>query len=181
VEQVSQFVLVKVTVDRLLLLCQVLEAWVCILQESNIFPSGYCREASATIFKTYLEISLAPPDGLRPRLQEEEVEETEEQDRQRFKDTLATIGALGRECLDFCPPSLISLLEGRIGRLHGHLACLHGQGVTEVNSILSDMFKDVHWMLLIAGNVLSLDVEGETALIPSEVMQHFIEQVRRPP
>ena len=57
----------------------------------------------------------------------------------------------------------------------------------EVDQVLSDMFEDVHWILLVstlprhvcyassvrsfqvAGNVISLDVDGETALIPSEV------------
>ena len=45
------------------------------------------------------------------------------------------------------------------------------------------IFKNIDNVLIFKNidNVLSLDVEGETALIPSEVMQHFIEQVRRPP
>merc|ERR1719341_553642 len=133
-------------------------------------------EAAAAIFKTYVEVSLAPPDGMRSRQGEEEIEETEESDRVRFKDTLSTIGALGRECLDFSLPLLISLLEGRIGRLHGQIQRISSQGGREIDQMLSDLFEDVHWTLLIAGNVLSLDVDGETALIPSEVMQHSIGQ-----
>jgi len=154
----------------------VLEAWVCILHENTIFPQGYCKEAAAAIFKTYIEVSLAPPDGLRSRQGDEEIEETEESDRVRFKDTLSTIGALGRECLDFSLPLLISLLEGRISRLHGQIQRISSQGGREIDQILSDLFEDVHWTLLIAGNVLSLDVDGETALIPAEVMQHSIGQ-----
>merc|ERR1719341_1439338 len=133
-------------------------------------------EAAAAIFKTYVEVSLAPPDGMRSRQGEEEIEETEESDRVRFKDTLSTIGALGRECLDFSLPLLISLLEGRIGRLHGQIQRISSQGGRDIDQMLSDLFEDVHWTLLIAGNVLSLDVDGETALIPSEVMQHSIGQ-----
>ena len=36
----------------------VLEAWVCILHESTIFPQGYCKEAAAAILKTYIEVEM---------------------------------------------------------------------------------------------------------------------------
>ena len=154
----------------------VLEAWVGILHENSIFPQGYCKEAAAAIFKTYIEISLAPPEGLRARQVDEEIEETEECDRVRYKDTLSVVGALGRECLDQSLPILINLLEGRIGRLHGQIQRIAGQGGRDIDPVLGDLFEDIHWVVLIAGNVLSLDVDGETALIPSEVMQHSISQ-----
>ena len=154
----------------------VLEAWVCILHENTIFPQGYCKEAAAAILKTYIEVNLASPEGIRARQVNEEIEETEESDRVRYKDTLSVIGALGRECLDQSLPILISLLEGRIGRLHGQIQRIASQGCREIDAVLGDLFEDVHWVVLIAGNVLSLDVDGETALIPSEVMQHSIQQ-----
>ena len=154
----------------------VLEAWVCILHENTIFPQGYCKEAAAAILKTYIEVNLASPEGIRARQVNEEIEETEESDRVRYKDTLSVIGALGRECLDQSLPILISLLEGRIGRLHGQIQRIASQGCREIDAVLGDLFEDVHWVVLIAGNVLSLDVDGETALIPSEVMQHSIHQ-----
>lgn len=97
-------------------------------------------------------------------------------DRVKYKDTLSTVGALGRECLDYSLPALITLLEGRITRLHGQIQRISSQGGTEVDEVLSDLFEDVHWILLVAGNVLSLDVDGETALIPPEIMQHSIGQ-----
>ena len=154
----------------------VLEAWVCILHENTIFPQGYCKEAAAAILKTYIEVNLSKPDGCRASQVNEEIEETEESDRVRYKDTLSVIGALGRECLDQSVPILISLLEGRIGRLHGQIQRIASQGYREIDTLLGDLFEDVHWVVLIAGNVLSLDVDGETALIPSEVMQHSIQQ-----
>ena len=94
----------------------------------------------------------------------------------RCKDTLSTVGALGRECLDTALPGLVALLENRITRLHAHLQRLAGQGATEVDDFLADLFEDVHWVLLIGGNILSLDVDGETALIPPEIMHHSIGQ-----
>lgn len=59
-----------------------MEAWISILHENQLFPSGYTREASATIMKTFLETRLAAPDGSRPRASvDEEEDDTEESDR----------------------------------------------------------------------------------------------------
>ena len=45
-----------------------------------------------------------------------------------------------------------------------------------IDSVLSDLYEDIHWLLLIAGNVLTLDTDGEAALIPSEVMRFSLER-----
>lgn len=79
--------------------------------------------------------------------------------RVKFKSTLSTIGAFGRECLDYSLPTLIQLLENRISRLHGQIQRISSQGGTEVDSVLADLFEDVHWILLVAGNVLALQVK----------------------
>ena len=48
-----------------------------------------------------------------------------------------------------------------------------------IDSVLSDLYEDIHWLLLIAGNVLTLDTDGEAALIPSEVMRFSLERQAR--
>ena len=45
-----------------------------------------------------------------------------------------------------------------------------------IDGVLSDLYEDIHWLLLIAGNVLTLDTDGEAALIPSEVMRFSLER-----
>lgn len=153
----------------------IMECWISILHESQLFPSGYTNQAAAAIFKTFLECHLAPPDGTRPRANlSEEEDETEESDRVKYSSTLSTIGAFGRECLDYSLTALISLIENRISRLHGQIQRISSQGGTEVDAVLSDLFEDVHWILLVSGNVLSLDAEGETVMIPPEIMKHSI-------
>ena len=87
----------------------------------------------------------------------------------RYKDTLSTVGALGKECLVHSLPLLITLLESRLSRLHQHIQRVSSQGGLKLDQVLSDLLEDIHWILLIAGNVISLDVDGEKALIPSEV------------
>lgn len=153
-----------------------MEAWISILNENQLFPTGYCKEAAAAIFKTFIEVHLAPPDGVRRRGGVEDEDENEDADRVKYKDTLSTVGALGRECLDYSMPAVITLLESRITRLHGQIQRISSQGGTEVDEVLSDLFEDIHWILLIGGNVLSMDVDGETALIPHELMLHSIAQ-----
>ncbi len=38
-----------------------MEAWISILHEKQIFPTGYCRQAAAAIFKAYLEVNNSSP------------------------------------------------------------------------------------------------------------------------
>lgn len=44
---------------------------------------------------------------------------------------------------------------------------------------LDDFFEDIHWIILIAGHVLCMDSDGETPMIPSEIMQYSITQINR--
>lgn len=46
--------------------------------------------------------------------------------------------------------------------------------IAESNN-LDNLFEDIHWVVLIAGHVLSMDCDGETPLIPSKVMQYSID------
>jgi len=157
----------------------IMEAWLSILHDSQLFPTTYCKEAAAAIFKTFLQVHLAAPEGTRNRSSDsvdDDDDENEQSDRVRYRDTLSTIGALGRQCLDYSLPAMISLLENKITRLHAHIQRVSSQGATELDAVLSDLFEDVHWVLLISGNVLSLDVDGETAIIPTEIMHHSIAQ-----
>lgn len=44
---------------------------------------------------------------------------------------------------------------------------------------LDGLFEDLHWIILTAGHVLCMDSDGETPMIPSEIMQYSIAQVNR--
>ena len=97
-------------------------------------------------------------------------------DRVRYKETLATIGALGRLAAGHVVPLLTDLLEGRIARLHGQINRLVNQGSRDIDRALSNLYDDLHWILLVAGNVLTLDTDGEPSLIPSEIMKYSLDQ-----
>ncbi|XP_069695986.1 exportin-4-like isoform X2 [Periplaneta americana] len=157
-----------------------LEAWISVLHDSQVFPKDFCKQSSMQIFNTYLKCHLSPPDGTRGQGREldvEEIDETEEDDRTKFKDQLQTIGSFGRQVPAHSLPLLAKLLENRTNRLQGQLQRIHSQcmNISDTN-ILNCLFEDIHWLVLIAGHVISMDSEGETALIPSEIMHYSIQQ-----
>ena len=80
--------------------------------------------------------------------------DTEDSDRIRYKEVLATIGALGREAPGHCIPLLCNLLEGRLSRLHGQIQRLVQAGTLLIDKVLSDLYEDIHWILLVAGNII---------------------------
>eukprot|EP00094_Tigriopus_californicus_P000138 TCALIF_00134-PA protein Name:"Similar to xpo4 Exportin-4 (Xenopus laevis)" AED:0.05 eAED:0.05 QI:354/0.88/0.9/1/1/1/10/107/1127 len=156
-----------------------LEAWVSILHYFQSFPPEFCQQSSVEIFNTYVQCNLAAPDGIRNANGETDdinIEDTEEIDRNRYKETLATIGALGRETAAHSMNILTQLLENRLSRLHGQMQRLISHGSTDIDRVLGDLYEDIHWILLIAGNVICLDTDGEAALIPSDMMRLSLEQ-----
>ena len=44
--------------------------------------------------------------------------------------------------------------------------------------MLGSLFEDLHWLLLLSGHTVAMDSEGETAVIPSELVQHSIAQAK---
>lgn len=164
-----------------------LEAWVSILHENQSFPSGFCqRSGGVDVFDCYIQANLAAPDGIRglnntkngnsADSDDEEFNDSEEMDRIRYKEVLATIGALGREAPGHSVPLLCNLLEGRLSRLHGQIQRLVSNGNLNIDKVLSDLYEDIHWIILISGNVLTHDTDGETALIPAEIMRYSLDK-----
>lgn len=57
---------------------------------------------------------------------------------------------------------------------------MQSQTMTLRDSVkLDNLFEDIHWVILIAGHILCMDSEGETPMIPSEIMQYSIQQCRK--
>lgn len=67
-------------------------------------------------------------------------------------------------------------MEGRLSRLHGQIQRLISTGNRCIDKPLSDLYEDIHWILLVACNVVTLDTDGETALIPTEIMRFSLDQ-----
>nr|XP_046471552.1 exportin-4-like isoform X1 [Neodiprion pinetum] len=163
-----------------------LEAWIIVLSEAQLFPSEFCKQSSAQIFNTYLSCHLAPPDGNRgaggKELNDEEIDATEENDRDKFKEQLQTIGNFGRQVPGHSLPLLARLLEDRTNRLSGQLNRMADQSQPmsiSSSSLVEALYEDIHWLVLLAGHVLCMDSEGEVALVPSEIMRYSMDQTQQ--
>lgn len=163
-----------------------LEAWTAILQQYNEEQTGSLdrnlRECCVRIFNTYIQCHLGPEDGCRqnPSDEIEEIEDNEDNDRVRFKDQLQTIGLFGRFIPSHALPLLYKLLEVRIEKLANHLNQIQSRpmNISEAN-YLDNLFEDIHWIILISGHVLCMDSDGETPMIPSEIMRYSIDQYNK--
>uniref|UniRef100_A0A087XHP5 Exportin-4 n=1 Tax=Poecilia formosa TaxID=48698 RepID=A0A087XHP5_POEFO len=169
---------------------KLLESWLTLVQDEEHFPRGCFVQPAIQVFNSYIQCHLAAPDGTRNLLEqsvngissheEEEINELQEDDRELFSDQLSSIGTLGRVAADHCIPLLTSLLEDRVNRLHGQLQRTqqHLMASTDLGSVdrkvLDDLYEDIHWLILVSGYLLADDPQGETPMIPSEVMEFSI-------
>ncbi|XP_026232169.1 exportin-4 [Anabas testudineus] len=166
---------------------KLLESWLTLVQDEEHFPRGCFVQPAIQVFNSYIQCHLAAPDGTRnlsvngiSSHDEEEINELQEDDRELFSDQLSSIGMLGRVAADHCIPLLTSLLEDRVTRLHGqlqrtqqHLMASSDPGSVD-RKVLDDLYEDIHWLILVSGYLLADDPQGETPLIPSEVMEFSI-------
>ncbi|KAJ4933592.1 hypothetical protein JOQ06_030418 [Pogonophryne albipinna] len=166
---------------------KLLESWLTLVQDEEHFPRGCFVQPAIQVFNSYIQCHLAAPDGTRnlsvngiSSHEEEEINELQEDDRELFCDQLSSIGMLGRVAADHCIPLLTNLLEDRVTRLHGQLQRTqqHLMATSDPESmdrkVLDDLYEDIHWLILVSGYVLADDCQGETPLIPSEVMEFSI-------
>ncbi|KAK1797622.1 hypothetical protein P4O66_007918 [Electrophorus voltai] len=166
---------------------KLLESWLKLAQEDEHFPRGCFVEPAVQVFNSYIQCHLAAPEGTRNLTangmashEEEEISELQEDDRELFSDQLASVGMLGRIAAEHCIPLLTGLLEDRVTRLHGQLQRhqQHLMASTDPDSVdrkvLDDLYEDIHWLILVSGYLLADDLQGETPLIPSEVMQFSV-------
>ncbi|XP_059487994.1 exportin-4-like [Neocloeon triangulifer] len=158
-----------------------LEAWVSVLQCSPIYPPCFIKQHAIHIFNTYLCCHLAPPEGSRgqggPEHNEEEIFETDEPDRVRFKEQLIIIGIFGRQVLEHSLPLVAKLIEERTEQLKSQLQKVFSQSYTISDSAQTvNLFEDLHWLLLVTGHLVAQESEGEQALIPSDLMTYTVQQ-----
>uniref|UniRef100_A0A8C5RBM5 Exportin-4 n=1 Tax=Laticauda laticaudata TaxID=8630 RepID=A0A8C5RBM5_LATLA len=165
---------------------KLLESWLTLVQDDKHFHKGFFTQHAVQVFNSYIQCHLAAPDGTRnltangvASREEEEISELQEDDREQFSDQLASIGMLGRIAAEHCIPLLISLLEDRVTRLHGqlqrHQQLISSAGSSSIdNKMLDDLYEDIHWLILVTGYLLANDTQGETPLIPPEIMEYSI-------
>ncbi|KAL3280017.1 hypothetical protein HHI36_017525 [Cryptolaemus montrouzieri] len=164
-------------------LSNILEAWTSLLLEyGKEHAEKLLADYATRIFNKYLQCHLAPPDGVRNAndSDKEEIEDNEDNDRTKYKDQLQTIGLFGRIIPEHSLPILYKLLESSIEKLKAQLHIMTNNPLTLSEAAnLENIFEDIHWTLLIAGHVLCMDSDGETPMIPNQIMQFSLDQLNK--
>ncbi|XP_032516435.2 exportin-4-like [Danaus plexippus] len=160
-----------------------LHTWSSIAHDLDGFTDETLMNPCIEIFNTYLQCRLAPPDGTRGAENDNTVEDIkddiEEDERQLHSNVLLTIGAIARKAPAHCCHILFTLLQDRSKRLESQLQMMHMGKLPIVSGgeQLVTLFEDLHWILMITGHFLAVDcTEGETVMIPSEIVQYSISQ-----
>lgn len=136
------------------------------------------------ILYAYIKCHLGPPDGIRGEVQDQsgvdEIEETQEDDKTKYKDQLNTMASFARSVCEHSLVLLARLLEQRITQFSVQLQRMHAQSFSPTDQqALTCLFDDLHWLLLISGHVIALDSDGETPVIPQEILRLSINQTAR--
>ncbi|XP_033334978.2 exportin-4 isoform X1 [Megalopta genalis] len=163
--------------------------WIDILSRTRMsekmIPYEFCNQSSMQIFNVYVQCHLCPPEGIR-NLEEKDLnkqeDETENDDKIRFKEQLQMIGCFGRQILDHSLSLLSHLIKDRTSKLREVLNKLVGQTEslsTLNNSYTFKLYEDIHWLLLISGHVLCMESSGEIPSIPTEIKDYCIEQANK--
>ncbi|XP_026733701.1 exportin-4-like [Trichoplusia ni] len=153
-----------------------LHSWSSLVHETDGYSNETLMNPCIEIFNTYLQSRLAPPDGTRgtENTEEDIKDDLEEDERKLHSNVLMTIGAIARKAPAHCSHVLFTLLQDRSKRLENQLHMMHvGKIPMTGGEELTNLFEDLHWILMITGHFLALDcTEGETVMIPSEII-HF--------
>lgn len=188
---------------------RMLESWSSILSKKSRYQDSFFEPSFIQIFNVYLKCRLSPPDGTRPvsnNEYEKEITDIEENDRNKYKKQLQTLGKLfnilliinkilnsyinhfftgiiARKIPNHTLTLLSHLIETRTTKLRQELSQLtSSQGGSFVahgnmNEALQNLYEDLHWLVLIAGHILCFDSIGEVALIPAQMIKYSMEQV----
>jgi len=93
----------------------------------------------------------------------------DEKDGVQFSDQLQAIGLFGRFVVSHSIPLLTNLLTFKCQAFQTQLQAT-AAGVPGAKELLTIIYEDIHWILLIAGYTITFEGVGETNLIPSEVI-----------
>ncbi|XP_039270584.2 exportin-4-like [Styela clava] len=153
-----------------------LDAWTTII-ESISGPKDFIIPCTSKIFENYVRCHIVPPDGTRAIIDDSDhdYDEMEEDDRDRFCGQLMSIACIARTSPLTSMLACSMLLEKRVSLLQENLLLIKNQTKVD-DTLLQNLFDDLHWIVLISGHVLADDYDGETSLIPNEIIQCSIAQ-----
>ncbi|KAK7107901.1 hypothetical protein V1264_015733 [Littorina saxatilis] len=164
---------------------KLLDTWLSLVGDTDSIDTSLIKPEAAKVFSSYMMCHLSPPHGNRLRndaADNDEVEELEEDDREKFSDQLCSIGALARVVLDQCLPLMSTVLEELVVQYSGYLHEIKGRHASGKLNLshdltsLNTLHEDLHWAILATTHILTEGVDGETPLIPSDIVEYSVAQ-----
>ncbi|EDV24587.1 uncharacterized protein TRIADDRAFT_56536 [Trichoplax adhaerens] len=152
---------------------QLLECWFSIVSEDTAkFDVNRISLNAIAIFECYLKCHLSEGRKsicatLTGHDAELEIDELDEDDRVSYGEQLLNIGILGRSVLSLSLPLLSQLLENTILTLRQYVSRPLSAGIDH-----NALMDDIHWLILIAGSVLTDENKLEVPLIPSAILRY---------
>nr|CAB3267795.1 exportin-4-like [Phallusia mammillata] len=161
-----------------------LDSWTTLIERmGDGDKTNFIAPCAKEIVTCYVQCHICPPEGTRkPGFDDDDsdIDELEEDDSEKFGCQLISVASLARTVPHETIPLITKLLEERTNRLSSHLHRVKQHSSTGAyniaDSYLNDLYEDIHWILLLAGHILADECEGETALIPPELVNYSIQQ-----
>lgn len=172
----------------------ILEAWLLVLQMRRSFTVETLQQYSVQMFNKYLQSHLSwaatngggiatDPSHPHPHVPDDKDEDDldERSENERYEEQLIIIGMFGREHLACTLPTLCNLLEERTATLREQLLRIYtAQSVQPDDSqILSVIYDDIQWIVMVAGHVVSMNTTGEDAQIPFEIRRFCLDRQKQ--
>ncbi|KAL5009683.1 hypothetical protein ScPMuIL_011988 [Solemya velum] len=91
----------------------------------RVVSMEFLKPHAVEVFNSYIKCHMSGPDGTRPQnsfQDEEEIDEIEQDDRDKFSDQLCSIGILGRMVPEHSIPLLARIIEDRVTKFQTLLA-----------------------------------------------------------
>lgn len=142
---------------------KLLDTWLSLIADTDHLPPALLQPHAIQIFNSYMTCHLGTPYGNRPKnvLDEEDIVELEEDDREKFTDQLCCVGALARVVPAETLPLMASVLDDLVKRYHGHLHQMQQKREARKSespddmSTLNSLQEDLHWTLLVTAHILT--------------------------
>ncbi|KHN78214.1 Exportin-4 [Toxocara canis] len=144
------------------------EAWLVIVRGfERTERRGSLKDLTLKMLTSFLHTVLSEPTGQRSYISQGEcMQDMEQDDRERFADTMKMIGHFALYCIERFLPMLYEILKKKIEEFYTFVV----NGVEE--KALNAWREDMHWILLLFGFVLTdADVDG-SCHIPGRVYDY---------
>ena len=150
----------------------VLGVWIRLVSDPSFLASPWIPSLVTEIVEAYIKSKLGVPEGWRTHCNEQEVHLSiaDGSDLDVYSDQLLAVASMVH-----CDPQpalffLVTMFNPKVLHLAQYCSMVQsGASCREV--AISELYEDIHWLVLFSGHVLASVCEGESPLIPQPLMK----------